>query len=105
MEELKTFICNHNFAVRLISGTNITAKCHRNIPKFTEKCHMSLPKYTTHHTNHPAGTARGGTVKIIRNYIKHNQLNCYFQDFLQATGVSVEDSVGLIIISTVYPPP
>jgi endonuclease/exonuclease/phosphatase family metal-dependent hydrolase len=35
----------------------------------------------------------------------HNQLNNYSQDFLQATNVSVEDSVSLLTISAVYFPP
>jgi hypothetical protein len=37
--------------------------------------------------------------------IKHHQLNIYSQIFLQATGVSVEDSFGLLTISAVYLPP
>jgi hypothetical protein len=55
--------------------------------------------------NHPAGTARGGTAIIITNSIKHHQLNNSSQDFLQATSVLVEDSVGLITIWAVYLPP
>jgi hypothetical protein len=37
--------------------------------------------------------------------MKHHHLNNYSQDFLQATSVSVEDSVCLITISAVYLPP
>jgi hypothetical protein len=37
--------------------------------------------------------------------MKHHQLNNYTQDFLQATSLSVEDSVGLLTISVVYRPP
>jgi hypothetical protein len=44
------------------------------------------------------------TVIIITNSIKHHQLNNYSQDFLQATSVLVEDSVGLLTISAVYLP-
>jgi hypothetical protein len=55
--------------------------------------------------NHPAGTERGGTAIIIKNSIKHHQLNNYSQDFLQATSVSVEDLVSLLTISAVYLPP
>jgi hypothetical protein len=35
----------------------------------------------------------------------HHQLNNYSQDLLQATSVSVEDSVRLLTISDVYLPP
>jgi hypothetical protein len=67
---------------------------------FTAKRYLKLPNYTVYHTNHPAGTAI-----IIKNSIKHHQLHNYSHDFLQATSVSVEDSVGLITISAVYLPP
>jgi hypothetical protein len=50
--------------------------------------------------------SRGGSAIIIKkNSIKHHQLNNCSQDFLQATRVSVEDSVGLLTISAVYLPP
>jgi hypothetical protein len=70
---------------------------------FTEKSYLKLPNSAVYHTNHPAGSARGGTAIIIKKY--HHQLNNYSQDFLQATSVSVEDSVGLLTISAVYLPP
>jgi hypothetical protein len=66
--------------------------------KFTEKSYLKLPNYAVYHMNHPAGT----TI-IIKKY--HHQLNNYSQDFLQATSVSVEDSVGLLTISAIYLPP
>jgi hypothetical protein len=72
---------------------------------FTEKSYLKLLNYTVYHTNHPAGTALSGTAIIIKNSIQHYQLNGYCFDFLQATTVSVEDSVGSLIISAVYLPP
>jgi hypothetical protein len=72
---------------------------------FTEKSYLKLPSHTVYHMNHPAGTVRGGTAIIIKNSIKHHQLNNYSQDFLQATSVSVEDSVDLLTILAVYLPP
>jgi hypothetical protein len=77
IEGLKTFTSIHNIDVMLISETH-----------FTEKSYLKLSNYTVYHTNHPAGTARGGTAIIIKNK-KYDQLNNYSQDFLQATSVSV----------------
>jgi hypothetical protein len=65
-EELKTFTSIHDIDVMLISE-----------PNFTEKIYLKLPNYTVYHTNHPAETARGGTAIIIKNSIKHHQLNNY----------------------------
>jgi hypothetical protein len=95
IEELKTFISIHNIDVMLISETH-----------FIEKSYLKFPNYAVYHTNHPAGTARGGTaiIIIIKNTIKHHQLNNYSQDFLQATSVSVEDLVDLITISAIFHP-
>jgi hypothetical protein len=76
----------HNTDVMLISEMH-----------FTEKSYLKRPNYTVYHTNHPAGTAI-----IIKNCIKHHQLNNYSQDFLQATSVLVEYSVGLLTILAVY---
>jgi exonuclease III len=90
-EELKTFISIHNIDVMLISETH-----------FTEKIYLKHPNYAVYHTNHPAGTALSESAIIIK---KHNQASStknYTQDFLQATSVSVEDSVGLMTISAVY---
>jgi exonuclease III len=93
-EELRTFISLHNIDVMLISETH-----------FTEKSYLKLLNYTVYHTNHIAGTARGGTAIIVKNSIQHHQMNGYCFDFLQATTVSLEDSVGSLIISAVCLPP
>jgi hypothetical protein len=72
---------------------------------FTEKSYLKLPKCTVYHTNHPAGNSQDATAIIIKNFIEHHKLNNYSQDFLQATNVTVEDTVGLLTISAVYLPP
>jgi hypothetical protein len=90
-EELKMFISTHNIDVMLISDT-----LHgKNLPK-------KISKYSIYHINHPASTARGGTAIIIKNSIKHHELSNYSQDFLQASSVKVEDTVGPLTILAVY---
>jgi hypothetical protein len=58
--------------------------------RFSEKYYLKLPNYTAYHRNHPVGTTRGGTAVIIKNCIKHHQLNIHRKDFLLATNVLVE---------------
>jgi hypothetical protein len=72
---------------------------------FTEKIHIRIPQYTVHHTNHPAGTARGGTTIIIKNSIQHHPLIPYNQIFLQATSVTLKDTMGPLTLAAVYLPP
>jgi exonuclease III len=93
-EELKTFIPIHNIDFMLISEM-----------LFTERSYLKFLKYTVYHTNHPVKTARGGTAIIIKKSIKDHQLNNNSQAFLQATSMSVEHSVSLLIISAFYLPP
>jgi exonuclease III len=93
IEELKMFISLHNIDVMLISEMHST-----------DKSYLKLPKYTVYHTNHPAGTAHGGTAIIIKTTNKHHLQSSYKQVFLQATSVSVEDSDGPLTISAVYLP-
>jgi hypothetical protein len=51
--------CNFFFpiAIMLLSETH-----------FTQNSYMRIPNYTLYHTTHPAGTARGGTVIIIKKH-------------------------------------
>jgi hypothetical protein len=72
-DELKMFLYTHDIDVMLISETH-----------FTEKSYIRLPQYILYHTNHQAGTARGGTAIILKNSIQHHPLNPYNQAFLQA---------------------
>ncbi|PNF20480.1 RNA-directed DNA polymerase from mobile element jockey [Cryptotermes secundus] len=88
------FLLNHNIDILLISETH-----------FTTKNFFRIPNYITYTTNHPAGTARGGTAIIIKCTIQHNPLNPFTQDYLQATSIALEGPNGLITISAVYLPP
>jgi hypothetical protein len=72
-EELRTFISYHKIDVTLISETH-----------FTEKNYFKLPFYSVYQTNHPAGTARGGSANIVKNSIQHHHHNGYSSDYLQA---------------------
>jgi exonuclease III len=54
-EERRTFISLHNLDVMLISETH-----------FTERRYLKLLNYTVYHTNHPAGTAGGGSAIIVK---------------------------------------
>jgi hypothetical protein len=93
-EELQTFLHIHDIDAILISETH-----------FTEKHHFRIPYYTLHHTNHPTGTARGGTAILIKSSIVHHPLNSYAQSHLQATSITLTDTKGPLTLSAVYLPP
>jgi hypothetical protein len=66
---------------------------------------LSLPHYSVYHTEHPDGTAHGGTAVIIRSSIAHHELAKFQQNFLQATTIEVFKLPTPLVISAVYCPP
>ena len=94
VREIQTFITQHNIDILLISETH-----------FTNRSYMKLNRYSIYETKHPDGTAHGGSAIIIRNSIKHHELQKHNTDYLQATSVSIEDWNGPITITALYCPP
>lgn len=93
-EEIKVFIKEHKIDLLLISETH-----------FTNRSFIRIPGYQIYDTPHPDGTAHGGTAVIIRNTIKHHELNKYNKSYLQATSIVIEDWNGPLTLSAVYCPP
>jgi hypothetical protein len=73
-DELKMFLYTLPIYVMLNSETH-----------FTEESYINIPHYSRYHTNHPSGTARGGTAIILKSSIQHHPLNPYNQAFIQTT--------------------
>ena len=93
-EEVKTYIQTQNVDVMLISETH-----------FTKRSYVKIPNYTIYATQHPDGTAHGGTAIVIKNGIKHHLHGYYTLEHLQATSVIIEDWIGPLTIAAVYCPP
>ncbi|CAG9133853.1 unnamed protein product [Plutella xylostella] len=66
---------------------------------------VTLPGFTIYSTNHPDGTAHGGTAILIKTCIKHHEEHAFRTDHIQATTVTVESKDGSFSISSVYCPP
>jgi hypothetical protein len=98
-------------------GSSETLYCQttqHQIPEYNFSVHLSRP-----HILRPLGVQVVflpnavwrfllGVCSFLPGYVYicvHQQLNNYSRDFLQASSVSVEDSVGLLTISAVYLPP
>lgn len=84
----------HGIDILLISETHFTANSQIKIRDFDI--------YTT---NHPDGTAHGGTAIIIRSSIKHHEHSKYRSEQIQATTVTIYDKNGDFNVSSVYCPP
>lgn len=93
-EEVKTYIKNQNIDIMLISETH-----------FTNKNFLTVPKYKIYHTPHPDGNAHGGTALIIRDSIKHQEMDKYVKEHLQATIVQIDTNKGNLTVAAIYCPP
>jgi hypothetical protein len=93
-EEVKTFLINNHIDVLLISETH-----------FTERTYFKIPNYVTYNTNHPEGTAHGGTAILIKSIIHHYELPKYKKNLLQSTAIKVTTLPYDLTIAAVYCPP
>ena len=97
LQELKAFIEDKNLDVVLISCVLIT--------HFTKRSYVKIPNYKIYSTNHPAGTARGGSAIIVRESINHNVNENYSTNHIQCTSISTNMCFGLVTFAAIYCPP
>ena len=93
-QEILTFLQIEKIDIALISET-----------RFTAKSHFTLDKYTVYTTNHPSGNSHGGTAIIIKNNIKHYEIEKYSTDKIQATSIKVHSDKAETTMSAIYCPP
>ena len=92
--ELDQFLFNNNIDIMLVSETH-----------FTNHSFMRFNNYELYSTNHPAGTARGGTAVLIKKSIKHELELEYKTPHIQSTTISIKDHHGALSVSSIYCPP
>lgn len=73
--------------------------------RFTKKNHFVIPNYKLYHTMHPSGKAHAGSAILIKNNIRHYEMEAYCTEMFQATNIVIEDLQGPLVISAVYSPP
>lgn len=93
-QEIQSFLLLHNIDIMLISET-----------RFTAKNYFKIPLYEFYDTKHPSGAAHGGTGILIKQSIKHYEIQKHPKDFIQATSIALDDWNGSLIISAIYCPP
>ena len=93
-QELILFLQIHNIDIMFISETH-----------FTERSYLAIPGYNVYNTQHPDGTAHGGTAIIIRKNIKHHNLTEYETEHIKATSIMITEACGQLALTAVYCPP
>jgi len=72
---------------------------------FTSKSHFTIPGYDLCSTNHPDGTAHGGTAIIVKSTIAYHTQLKHEEAEIQATSIKVNETLRDITIAAVYCPP
>jgi len=71
----------------------------------TSKYNFQIRGYTFNRTEHPDGTAYGGTGILIRERIKHHFYQRFATNYLQARSIEVQSGNETLSIAAVYCPP
>jgi exonuclease III len=77
-EEVKLFLILNHIDILLVSETH-----------FTSKTHFTIPGYDLFSTNHPDGTAHGGTAIIVKSSIAYHTQFKHEEAEIQATSIQV----------------
>lgn len=71
----------------------------------TDRYNFEIQGYTFYSTHHPDGRAHGGTGILIRRRIRHDVLNGFSTEYLQATSIRIYDQSAPLTLSAIYCPP
>lgn len=92
--EIETFLNRHSIDIMLISETHLTSKNN-----------FKIYGYKIYDTKHPEDKSRGGTAILIKNRIRHYQLDSISEKNIQATSIAVIEWNRTLNISSIYCPP
>ncbi len=93
--ELNQFLSENGIEIALVSETHLLPQQH--LRKF--------PGYAMYSCHHPSGNARGGSLVLVKNHIKHTDLGTYSTSGLQASVISVTLRNVKVNVGALYCPP
>lgn len=72
---------------------------------FTKQSFLRVKGYNIYHAIHPSNTARGGSAIIVKENIKHIEIEKFSTEEIQATVIKVETPTNSLIVAGIYSPP
>ncbi len=93
-QEVNHFLKTNNIDILLISET-----------RMTNSSKLNISSYRLYPTNHPDGTAQGGSSILMRSNLIHHVIDPYRLEYIQATTVEINTCSGKIRVSAIYCPP
>lgn len=94
LPELQLFLNERRIDVALLSETHLKSGSV-----------LRVPGYVAYRTDHPDGSAHGGTAILVRQRISHHPLPSTPTESLQSTSISVNCFPSPLALSAVYCPP
>lgn len=92
--ELEVFLKEQHIDVCLLSETHST-----------KQSYLKIHGYQIYQTIHPDNQARGGTAVIIKNHIKHHEMQQYQSKETQLTVVEIISAKQRLQVAAIYCPP
>lgn len=92
--DLLAFLKSNEVDILLVSETH-----------FNRKTHCKVFGYDLYHANHPSGTSKDGAAILVRNTIKHSEMQHITEEHIQAASIQLNDVSGKFVVSSVYFPP
>lgn len=92
--ELDVLLHDKRIDIALISETHLTANSK-----------LYIPDYTIHRSDHPDGTAHGGTAILIKSTLKHDIHPTVLTAQIQVTAIAIHTHNRSITIAAIYCPP
>lgn len=92
--ELQVILDIENVDVCLVSETH-----------FTKQSYIKFKGYKTYHALHPHNKARGGSAVIVKESIKHHEVNKYEEPDIQSVAICITTKLYPLTIASIYCPP
>lgn len=92
--ELEILLKDNKIDIALISETHLN-----------DRKNFKMDNYYAYCTHHPDTTSHGGSAIIVKSNIKHHLHSEFKEDWLQATTITINESIGPINVSAIYCPP
>ncbi|CAF4921618.1 unnamed protein product [Pieris macdunnoughi] len=93
-KELEIMLKHNKIDIGLISETHLN-----------DRKNIKIDNYDVYYTNHPDTTSHGGSAVIVKSNIGHHLHSEFREDWMQATTITINASMGPINVSAVYCPP
>ena len=97
-------LLNHQQELQAILDINKIDVCLISETHFTKQSFIKFRGYKIYHTTHPGNAATGGSAKIFKDNIYHNEEVKLETEDIQATALNIKTKKYNIVVASLYSP-